>query len=406
MVVRVAKPAFNLRDKLSELDKPVGFKGSELMKSDNVQEARDLVSAGRKNMIINGSMAVAQRGTSVSAQSFTTAGYPVCDRWQFRALNTDQANYDISNPTDAPYGVCTKSLKVDVNAAETALDANELFWTAQTIEAQNCSNLGFGSKSASVITISFWVKTNVTGRYALYLYSQDPNRYITKTYNVNVSGTWEKKIINIPGDHAGAVINHDNGIGIKIYWILMAGSDYTSVNSSLGWTGYDQDGIAYNHDVNIASSTSNYWQLTGVQVEKGKNGTDFEYRSHGEELALCQRYFTVFPPRSGGIPGWVMYTGASQASAHVWIPHTMRGTPTPTDAGTGTSTTTGHAYNHNGTSVSTRYANGTSPTLSCGGENGHYGINMHFGAHSSGTHEADVASWNGTSPGIFLSAEL
>ena len=119
MVVRVAKPAFNLRDKLSELDKPVGLKGSELMRSDTVQDARDLVSVGRKNMIINGSMAVAQRGSSVSAQSFTTPGYPVCDRWQFRAENTDHADYDISNPTDAPDGICTKSLKVDVNIAET-----------------------------------------------------------------------------------------------------------------------------------------------------------------------------------------------------------------------------------------------------------------------------------------------
>ena len=197
MVVRVAKPAFNLRDKISELDKPVGVKGSELMKSDTVQDARDSVSAGRRNMIINGSMAVAQRGTSASAQSFTTPGYPVCDRWQFRAENTDQASFIISQQTDAPYGVCSKSLKVDVNAAETALAANELFWTAQSIEAQNCSNLGFGSKSASDITISFWVKTNVTGRYAVYLYSQDPHRYITRTYNVSVSGRWEKKIINI-----------------------------------------------------------------------------------------------------------------------------------------------------------------------------------------------------------------
>ena len=86
----------------------------------------------------------------------------------------------------------------------------------------------------------------------------------------------------------------------------------------------------------------------------------------------------------------------------------MRVIPTPTDAGTGNSTTTGHAYNNNGNSVSTRYANGTSPTLSCGGDTtcGNFGLNMHFGSYSSGGHEADTASWNGTSPGIFLSAEL
>ena len=339
MVVRVTKPTFNLRDKISELDKPVGIKGSELMKSDTVQDARDIVSAGRKNMIINGSMAVAQRGTSASAQSFTTAGYPVCDRWQFRAIGTDQASFVISQETDAPDSVCTKSLKVDVNAAETAVAADEIFWTAQTIEAQNCSDLGFGSKSASDITISFWVKTNVTGRYALYLYSQDPNRYISRTYNVNVSGTWEKKIITIPGDHAGGAINHDNGIGIKIYWILMTGSDYTSVNSSLGWAGYSDDGISYNHDVNIASSTSNYWQLTGVQVERGKNGTDFEQRSFGEELALCQRYCY----RIGGLGkqyqvvgnGFIGQNGGTKvAKVLIDLPVTMRSNPSVSVIGT------------------------------------------------------------------------
>ena len=328
MVVRVSKPAFNLRDKLSELDKPVGVKGSELMKSDTVQDARDSVSAGRRNMIINGSMAVAQRGTSASAQSFTTPGYPVCDRWQFRAENTDQASFIISQQTDAPYGVCSKSLKVDVNAAETALAANEIFWTAQSIEAQNCSNLGFGSKSASGITISFWVKTNVTGRYAVYLYSQDPHRYITRTYTVGVSGIWEKKIINIPGDHAGSVINHDNGIGIKIYWILMSGSDQKSVNSSLGWSAHNGNGIAYNHDANIASSTSNYWQLTGVQVERGKNGTDFEQRSYGEELALCQRYFYRAASGASQALGLGVNYTASEMHCAVTFPVTMRATPT------------------------------------------------------------------------------
>ena len=328
MVVRVAKPAFNLRDKISELDKPVGIKGSELMKSDTVQDARDSVSAGRRNMIINGSMAVAQRGTSASSGSYTTPAYPVCDRWQFRAENTDQASFIISQQTDAPDGICTKSLKVDVDTAETALAANEIFWTAQSIEAQNCSDLGFGSKSASDITISFWVKTNVTGRYAVYLYDQDPHRYITRTYTVSVSGKWERKIINIPGDHAGSVINHDNGIGIKIYWILMSGSDQKSVNSSLGWSAHNANGIAYNHDANIASSTSNYWQLTGVQVERGKNGTDFEQRSYGEELALCQRYFYRAASGASQALGLGVNYTTSQMHCAITFPVTMRTTPT------------------------------------------------------------------------------
>ena len=109
MTVRISKPEFNLREKLSELDRPTGFKGLELMRSDTAQDARDLISADRRNLIINGSMAVAQRGTSVSAQSFSSPVTPVCDRWQLRSGYLDQANFNVSQQTDAPKGVCTKS---------------------------------------------------------------------------------------------------------------------------------------------------------------------------------------------------------------------------------------------------------------------------------------------------------
>ena len=301
MTVRISKPEFNLREKLSELDRPTGFKGLELMRSDTAQDARDLISAGRRNLIINGSMAVAQRGTSVSAQSFSSPVTPVCDRWQFRSSNLDQANFDISQQTDAPKGVCTKSIKVDVNAAETELAANESFWIAQTIEGRNCSDLGFGDLNASDLTISFYVKSNVIGKYTVYLYTQDPNRYITRTYTIDTAGNWERKIIHIPGDTDGNAINHDNGIGLKIYWYLLSGSDYKSADSSQAWASHSSNGTAFGHEVNIATSTSNYWQLTGVQVERGSNATEFENRSFGEEFALCQRYFVRMNGSTGGL---------------------------------------------------------------------------------------------------------
>jgi hypothetical protein len=328
MTVRVSKPEFNLREKISELDKPIGFKGNELMRSDTAQDARDLISAGRRNLIINGSMAVAQRATSVSAQSFSTPVTPVCDRWQFRSSNLDQANFDVSQQTDAPKGVCTKSIKVDVNAAETALDANEQFWIAQTIEAQNCSDLGFGDSGASDLTISFYVKSNVTGTYSMYLYSQDPNRSISRTYTIDTSGQWERKIIHIPGDTGGSSINHDNGIGIKIYWHLLAGSDYQSSNAT-NWQTHNGNATAYGHEVNIASSTSNYWQLTGVQVERGSNATEFENRSFGEEMVLCHRYYQQIEGYSDLImfgSGRANGVGNAQVAVPLTVP--LRASPT------------------------------------------------------------------------------
>jgi len=301
MTVRITKPEFKLREKIAELDKPTGLKGSELMRSDTSQDARDLISAGRRNLIINGSMAVAQRTTSISAQSFSSPFYPVCDRWQFRSGGLDQANFDVSQQNDAPRGVCTKSIKVDVNAAESALSSGEYLWIAQTIEAQNCSDLGFGDSGASDLTISFYVKSNVTGTYAMYLYSQDPNRSISRTYTIDTAGYWERKVIHIPGDTDGNAINHDNGIGIKVYWHLLAGSDYQSSNAK-EWQTHDGNATAFGHNVFFASSTSNYWQLTGVQVERGSNATEFENRSMGEELILCKRYYQSV---SGEIVGFI-----------------------------------------------------------------------------------------------------
>ena len=328
MAVRVSKPEFNLREKISELDKPIGFKGNELMRSDTAQDARDLISAGRRNLIINGSMAVAQRATSVSNQSMTTQASPVCDRWRLRAINTDQATFDISQQNDAPRGVCSKSIKIDVNTAETALAADEIFWIAQTIEAQNCSDLGFGNSGASDLTISFYVKSNVIGKYAVYLYTQDPNRYISRTYTIDTAGQWERKIIHVPGDTGGSSINHDNGIGIKIYWWQIAGSDYTSYDSTK-WSAYGNSGIAYGHEVNIASSTSNYWQLTGVQVERGSNATEFENRSFGEEMVLCHRYYQQIEGYSDLIMfGSGRANGVNNAQVAVPLTVPLRASPT------------------------------------------------------------------------------
>ena len=337
MTVRVTKPEFNLREKLTELDKPTGLKGSELMRSETTQEARDLVSAGRKNLIINGAMQIAQRATSVSAQSFSTPVTPVCDRWQFRSSNLDQANFDVSQQTDAPKGVCTKSIKVDVNAAETTLGANEQFWIAQTIEAQNCSDLGFGDLGASDLTISFYVKSNVVGTYSMYLYSQDPNRSISRTYTIDTAGFWERKVIHIPGDTDGNAINHDNGIGIKIYWHLLAGSDYQS-SSATHWQTHNGNATAYGHEVNIASSTSNYWQLTGVQVERGSNATEFENRNFAEEFELSRRYFQQIKPGSAYMTFGVGFTYGTQSDGNsilqLTLPTPMRSNPSFSYLGT------------------------------------------------------------------------
>ena len=396
MTVRVAKPASNLREKLSELDKPTGLKGTELMRSETSQEARDLIGSGRKNIIINGAMNIHQRGGTSTGE-----GYGL-DRWHIWSNPTGK--HTVSRDTEAPVGF-KYSMKWTSASAYTPT-SGQYFYTGQKIEGHNWDKLEYGTANAKTITISFWARSSITGTWSGIVKNNAQNRTYPWEYTISLADTWEYKTVTVPGCTDGTWLSGTSA-GAWIYFCIgSTTSGTTYLGSANSWQNTNLIGTTGSNSLVNTNGATLY--ITGVQLEEGSIATEFEHRSYSEELALCQRYFLVWPPRSGGIPAWPVYTGSSQASAHVWIPHTMRTTPTPTDAGTGTSTTTGYAYNNNGQSVSSRYANNTSPTLSCGGDTtcGNFGLNMHFGSYSSGGHEADTASWNGTSPGIFLSAEL
>ena len=396
MTVRVAKPASNLREKLSELDKPTGLKGTELMRSETSQEARDLIGSGRKNIIINGAMNIHQRGGTSTGEGY------VLDRWHIWSNPTGK--HTVSRDTEAPVGF-KYSMKWTSASAYTPT-SGQYFYTGQKIEGHNWDKLEYGTANAKTITISFWARSSITGTWSGIVKNNAQNRTYPWEYTISLADTWEYKTVTVPGCTDGTWLSGTSA-GAWIYFCIgSTTSGTTYLGSANSWQNTNLIGTTGSNSLVNTNGATLY--ITGVQLEEGSIATEFEHRSYSEELALCQRYFLVWPPRSGGIPAWPVYTGSSQASAHVWIPHTMRTTPTPTDAGTGTSTTTGYAYNNNGQSVSSRYANNTSPTLSCGGDTtcGNFGLNMHFGSYSSGGHEADTASWNGTSPGIFLSAEL
>ena len=287
---------------------------------------------GRRNLIINGAMTVAQRGTPTSASSYTTGGYGACDRWRLRAISTDQAAFVISQESDAPTGSgFTKSIKIATSTAETSLDADEIFHVSQRIEAQDLQNLKNGTSSALPVTLSFWVKAYQTGTYAVNVYKPDTsNRQITATYTISDSNTWEFKTMTFPGDTSGGGIANDNGTGFQIYWLLATGTDYTGTTST-SWANYANGGFANGQAVNIMSSTDNYFYLTGVQFEVGSQATAFEHRSYVEELRLCQRYFVkntlvsgcgkAYNSASDGFRWWVSF------------PTQMRNTPTMTTSG-------------------------------------------------------------------------
>ena len=249
---------------------------------------------GRRNILINGAMQIAQRGASTSfAHDGTTSDYCV-DRFRLSLGGThEQLDGTYAQVADHPTSVNGKSLKWTTGTAESSYDADEYAYFVQVIEAQNAQHLQYGNSNAQTITVSFYVKSSVTGTYALGLYKPDSTaRIFNKTYTISSANTWEKKTLTFVGDTSGGGIDDDNGGGLWISWHLATGSNYTGGGSTSGWVNYSNDSWAAGQATNALMTTASAtWQMTECQVEVGDSASDFEHRSFGEELQLCQRYY-------------------------------------------------------------------------------------------------------------------
>ena len=338
MAVRANKPAFNIREKLKELTHSIGLKGRELMRAETTQEARDLVSAGRKNIIINGDMSVSQRGTSFANPASTSTGFYTLDRFSFQANNT---NYTVSQDSTGPDGF-SRSLKVTMGTA-TTLDYMRL---AATIEGYNFRGAKFGTPSAEHLTLSFWVKSSLTGTFAVGFRNGNTlttnlGTSLVTTYNIHNSNVWEYKTVLIPPNTNGSVSwNDDSVLGMVIMWDLGDGTgrcpSITSSINSVWQTADNYYPVGFDETVKLASTSSATWQITGVQLEVGKNATEFEYRSYGEELALCQRYYQKDDGNTGPWFTVIDGLGSNYYRTTVNMPTTMRSSPTVSWTANGT----------------------------------------------------------------------
>ena len=237
-----------------------------------------------RNLIINGAMQVAQRGTS-----FTSTGYTL-DRMQMLTANTDNVAFTTTQSSTAPDGFAN-SLKVDITTAETALDSDELFRLLYKIEGQDLQHLNYGSSAAKSVTLSFYVRSNVTGVYTVeFRLNAAGTSTITKQYTISSADTWERKELTLPANTATAIDN-DNSNGLEISFALAAGSNFTTGALGTSWANTATASRYAGQAANVMSSTSNEWYITGVQLEVGEQATPFEHRSFADELARCQRYF-------------------------------------------------------------------------------------------------------------------
>jgi len=242
-----------------------------------------------RNIIINGGMDLAQRGTS-QASVGSTSGYFTVDRFQYAKGGTVNGVFTMSQDTDVPSGQgFAKSLKMDVTTADASIGANAQYNIRQRIEGQNLQYLKKGTSNAESTTVSFWVKSNKTGTYIVSLVDTDNSRTISKSYTINSASTWEKKTITCDGDTTGTLDN-DNAVSLDVMFRLGVGSDFTSGTLATSWESTTNANVAVGQ-VNLADSTSNEWYITGVQLEAGSVASDFEFLPVDVNLQRCFRYY-------------------------------------------------------------------------------------------------------------------
>ena len=248
-------------------------------------------SQGFKNKIINGAMMIDQRNAGAALTS--SSGYGV-DRFYFSKFATDELAWSIQQDTSAPAGFIN-SQKVTITTAETSLTTNENVTLGQVIEGLNIADLNWGTANAKTVTLSFWVRSSLTGTFGGALFNSAANRFYPFSYTILAANTWEYETITITGDTSGTWLT-TNGAGIYVQWGLGQGPD--RLGTAGAWTASNNQGVT--GQVQLASNLNATWQITGVQLEKGTTASSFEFRSYGKELMLCQRYFEVLMKSDSG----------------------------------------------------------------------------------------------------------
>lgn len=275
---------------------------------------------GFRNLIINGGMQVNQRNTAVSGYD---EGYSV-DRW-ISSNAFGYANVSTAQNSDVPVGQgLTKSLRLTVTAGS-GLGGFDITYFSQKIEGFNSASLAYGTAGAKTVTLSFWVRSTVTGTYTVRLNNTSYARNYVVGYTISSANTWEKKTITIAGDTSGTWAT-DNTAGVELSFVISAD---TSILAGTGGTwSSDSQRQCVTGQVNGTLTTGNIFAITGVQLEANLQPTPFEQRPIGVELHLCQRYYYRFTGLTSGgyhrIPSLIGTTGAASAQGVIYNPVPLR----------------------------------------------------------------------------------
>jgi hypothetical protein len=286
--------------------------------------------SGARNRIINGDMRIDQRNAGGSVTPTANNTYTL-DRWSAELSQSSKFSVQQNAGSVTPPATFDKYLGITSLSAFSSA-ASDYFNLKQPVEGFNTADFAWGTASAQAITISFWVRSSLTGTFGGALENGGSNRCYVFSFSISAANTWEKKTINIAGDTSGTW-NTGNSEGIQLRFDLGGGSNWKGAAGSWGASRY----FGVTGGTSVVGTNGATFYITGVQLEAGSVATPFERRSYGQELALCQRYY--YASQSGKNIHAALYGGSIYLS-QVWFPVFMRTEPTATVTGGSTSSPT------------------------------------------------------------------
>jgi hypothetical protein len=250
---------------------------------ENYMNAQGL-SFGMRNRIINGAMVIDQRNAGASVTP--TDGTYTLDRIIYNSTQTSKVTIQQNAGAVTPPAGFTNYLGV-TSSSSYSIGSGDFFTVGQRIEGFNTADLNWGTASAATVTLSFWVRSSLTGTFGGSITNSAINRSYPFTYTITSANTWEQKSVTIAGDTSGTWIGATNGIGLRVYFGLGVGSSFSGAAGS--WSG--SANLSASSTVSVVGTNGATFYITGVQLEKGSTATSFDYRPYSAELAMCQRYY-------------------------------------------------------------------------------------------------------------------
>ena len=311
---------------------------------------------GFKSKIINGAMVIDQRNAGASV-TFPSSGLNafIVDRWHTYKQIATGGSFTGARSTTAPAGFINSTLITITSAVtDTASTVNAM---AQFIEGLNVSDLGWGTASAQAVTVSFWVRSSVTGTYSLAISNDGYDYSYVTNYTISVANTWEQKTVTIAGPTAGTWLT-TNAAGLRLWFDLGTGTGRNGTANA--WSASQIYRTA--GSVQLLANNAATFYITGVQLEKGSTATSFDYRPYGTELSLCQRYYLKTLIATGLRFGMGRNLTTTTANIGIFFPVSMRIAPTALEQ-TGTATDYGIGYLSSGTTCTSIPTFASSTTL-------------------------------------------